>query len=257
MEKAIVPTVAGNSPTFIFDLDGTLLDTLADLAAATNHALAAYGLPQRSVAEVRQMVGNGVRRLMLRAVHEPLSPDGGLTWVEHPVTSLPDGTLHPRFADIFAEFKRYYVGHCRTATALYPGVAELLAELRRRGCRMAVVSNKLQAGVTELRDAYLAEWVDIAIGEREGIARKPDPAMVLAAMAALGSQPCGTFYVGDSDVDILTAQRAGIPCVSVLWGFRDKPFLLRHGATHFAARPADILALLDEWPAEPTDSAAE
>lgn len=232
-------------PAFIFDLDGTLLDTLADLAAATNHALAANGLPQRTLSEVRQMVGNGVRRLMLRAVHEPLSPDGGKTWVEHPVLSLPDGSLHPLFDAVFAEFKRYYVAHCCDCTRLYPGIASMLDALRRRGCRLAVVSNKLQTGVTELRDAYFSEWMDVAIGEREGVARKPDPAMLHAAMQALGAEASDTFYVGDSEVDILTARNAGIPCVSVLWGFRDRDFLLRHGATSLAEVPDDVIAFLD------------
>lgn len=233
------------TPTFIFDLDGTLLDTLADLAAATNHALTTYGLPQRTLSEVRQMVGNGVRRLMLRAVHEPLSPDGGKTWVEDPVTANADGSLHPRFDEILAEFKRYYVAHCRDNTRLYPGITTLLTGLQRRGCRLAVVSNKLQAGVTELRNTYFPEWIDVAIGEREGIARKPDPAMLYVAIEALGAEKSSVHYVGDSDVDILTARRAGVPCISVLWGFRDRPFLERHGATCLAETPADILALLD------------
>ena len=232
-------------PTFIFDLDGTILDTLADLASATNHALDAYGLPPRSLAEVRQMVGNGVRRLMLRAVHEPLSPDGGRTWVEEPVTAYADGTLHPQFEEILTAFKSYYVTHCRENTRLYPGIATLLTGLQRRGCRLAVVSNKLQAGVTALRNTYFAEWMEVAIGEREGIARKPDPAMLYAAMEELGAEKTSTYYVGDSDVDILTAHRAGVPCISVLWGFRDRPFLERHGATCLVEAPADILALLD------------
>lgn len=215
--------------TIIFDLDGTLLNTLEDLADAVNHALRTYGLPTHSYEAVRMMVGNGVRLLVARAV---------------------GSEEHPQFEDIFACFRAYYVEHCQVKTRLYDGVRPLLGELRRRGCRVAIVSNKLQAGVTALQHAYFEGLVDVAIGEQEGIRRKPAPDMVDAALRALCREGesiddvrARAIYVGDSDVDVLTARNAGMACISVLWGFRDEDFLRQHGATLFAARPEDILAL--------------
>lgn len=213
----------------IFDLDGTLLNTLEDLADAVNYALRQYNLPTHDLPAVRMMVGNGVRRLMERAV----------------------GDADVCFDDIFACFKAYYVDHCQVKTRLYDGIALLLRTLHEQGHRLAIVSNKLQAGVDALNEVYFKGLVDVAIGEREGISRKPAPDMVNAALQAL----CGdgesiddlrarTIYVGDSDVDILTAEAAAIPCVSVLWGFRDEEFLRAHGATLLAREPQDILAFL-------------
>ena len=214
--------------TIIWDLDGTLLDTLQDLYLAVNHALRTYQLPERTLDEVRQFVGNGVRNLMKRAVK--------------------GGEEHPQFEDIFAEFKSYYVVHCQENTGLYPGIAEALRMLKQKGVRMAVVSNKLQAGVDELYKAYFHDCVEVAIGERPGIPRKPQPDMVNLAISELGLDKAqeGIVYVGDSDVDILTAKNSNLPCISVLWGFRDRDFLLQHGATQFAQQPADILRLIEE-----------
>lgn len=213
--------------TVIFDLDGTLLNTLEDLADAVNHALRQYNLPTHSYDTVRMMVGNGVRKLVSRAV---------------------GSEAHPQFEDIFACFRAYYVSHCQVKTRLYDGVAELLYLLRARGCRLAIVSNKLQAGVTELQRVYFDGLIDVAVGEREDVPRKPDPAMVDTALrelygpdADLEAVKGECIYVGDSDVDILTARRAGMPCVSVLWGFRDEDFLRQHGATLFAREPQDVL----------------
>lgn len=214
--------------TYIFDLDGTLLNTLEDLADAVNHALRQYGLPTHSYDAVRMMVGNGVRLLVSRAV---------------------GSEQHPQFEDIFACFRTYYVSHCQEKTRLYDGIRELLLILRARECRLAIVSNKLQAGVTELQHIYFDGLIDVAIGEREGIARKPAPDMVEAALRELcreGETPddirASAIYIGDSDVDILTAKNAGLPCISVLWGFRDEAFLRQHGATLFAHEPKDILS---------------
>lgn len=216
--------------TVIFDLDGTLLNTLEDLADAVNYALRQYHLPTHSYDTIRMMVGNGVRRLVSRAV---------------------GSEEHPQFEDIFACFRAYYVSHCQVKTRLYDGVAELLYILRARGCRLAIVSNKLQAGVTELQRAYFADLIDVAIGEREDVPRKPDPAMVDTALRELYGSDADLeavkgecIYVGDSDVDILTARNAGMPCISVLWGFRDEDFLRAHGATLTAREPKDVLAFL-------------
>lgn len=232
--------------TLIFDLDGTLIDSLADLAAATNYTLAHYGLPARTLSEVRQMVGNGVRQLLLRAVHEPLSPDGGTTWREHPVCSLPDGTLHPEFEAMLQTFRAYYDAHCKDATRPYDGIAPLLERLAAEGVKLAVVSNKPQGAVEILRQDYFRQWIKVAVGEREGLPRKPDPALLRVAMEELGSSAARTLYVGDSDVDIQTAANAGLPCISVLWGFRDEAFLRANGATHFAAKPGDIPRVMEE-----------
>lgn len=216
--------------TIIFDLDGTLLYTLEDLADAVNHALLEYGLPTHSYEAIRMMVGNGVRKLVIRAV---------------------GSETHPQFEEIFACFRAYYVGHCQVKTRLYDGLAEVLEQLRREGYRMAIVSNKLQAGVTELQRVYFEGLIDVAIGEREGISRKPAPDMVNAALRELCREGesiddvrADAVYVGDSDVDILTAHNAGMPCISVLWGFRDEDFLRQHGATLLAREPKDMLALL-------------
>lgn len=241
-----------SAKTFIFDLDGTLLNTLEDLADAVNHALRAYQLPTHSYEAVRLMVGNGVRNLVLRGAGlqrlDDSKPDA-VTWMEVDAADAPINEA--RFEELFACFKAYYVGHCQVKTRLYDGVAELLSSLRERGCRLAIVSNKLQAGVTELQRAYFADLIDVAIGERDDVPRKPAPGMVETALrelygpdADLDAVKDECIYVGDSDVDILTARNAGMPCISVLWGFRDEDFLRAHGATLTAREPKDVLAFL-------------
>lgn len=214
--------------TIIWDLDGTLMDTLQDLYEAVNHALGEYGMPLRTKDEVRKFLGNGMRRLMM--------------------LSIPDGDKNPKFDDVSKAFKTYYVAHCQDNTCLYPGISETLLELKRRGVRMAVVSNKMQAGVTELYNAWFRDTMDVAIGERPEVKRKPAPDMVLTAMKELGIDttaadydPSDIVYIGDSEVDILTAKNSGLPCISVLWGFRDKDFLLESGATTMIERPQDLL----------------
>lgn len=204
----------------IWDLDGTLMDTLQDLYLATNHALRTYGMPERTLDEVRRFVGNGVRRLIQLAV--------------------PQGEENPLFEDVFKEFKAYYVVHCQDNTDLYDGIADTLKALKQQGKKMAVVSNKLQKGVDELYRDYLSTTIDVAIGERPGMQRKPAPDMVDLALQELGVTKDEAVYIGDSDVDIMTARNAGLPCISVLWGFRDKDFLIQHGATTFAEKPGRI-----------------
>lgn len=239
--------------TIIFDLDGTLLNTLEDLADAVNHALRTYQLPTHSYEAVRLMVGNGVRNLVLRATGlyrlDSARPEA-LEWVE---VAPADAPVTPeQFEQVFACFKTYYVAHCRLKTRLYEGIAPLLTELRERGCRLAIVSNKLQAGVTELQRAYFEGLIDVAIGERDDVPRKPAPGMVETALrelygpdADLGAVRAECIYVGDSDVDILTARNAGMTCVSVLWGFRDEAFLRAHGAALLAQEPKDVLKFLN------------
>ncbi|MDD6976983.1 MAG: HAD-IIIA family hydrolase [Prevotellaceae bacterium] len=207
--------------TFIFDLDGTLLNTLNDLAASTNHALLTNGMAERSIDEVRQFVGNGVRLLIERAV-EP-------------------GTDKATIDRVFADFKTHYMHHSLDTTRPYDGVMDMLHELRHRGIRIAVVSNKLYAATRELCHHFFADTVEVAIGEKEGIRRKPSPDTVIEAMLELGVDKTDAVYVGDSDVDIATAKNCGIPCISVLWGFRDKDFLIEHGAQTFVNHPSELL----------------
>jgi phosphoglycolate phosphatase len=210
---------------YIFDLDGTLLDTLTDLAASTNYALREHGMPEHSVDDVRRFVGNGVRKLMERAV--------------------PDGADNPLFDEAFATFRQHYMEHALDTTRPYDGVPEMLATLKSRGCRIAVVSNKMMAATQELCQHFFPDTVEVAIGEHEaeGIRKKPAPDTVYAALSALGVTKDHAVYVGDSDVDIATARHAGLPCISVLWGFRDRDFLLQHGATTLVTIPRELCEL--------------
>ncbi|MBP1530503.1 MAG: HAD family hydrolase [Bacteroidaceae bacterium] len=207
----------------IFDLDGTLTYTLQDLCNSTNHALRQMGWPERSLAEVRQMVGNGVRTLIRRAV--------------------PQGVSEADFEFCFAHFRQHYLLHCQDNTSLYPGVDEMLQAVHRRGLRTAIVSNKLQAGVDELYETYFRGVIDVAIGQREGVPLKPAPDMVELALSQLGANKDETVYVGDSEVDVQTARNAGLRCISCLWGFRDREQLEEVGATQFICHPSQLLPL--------------
>lgn len=210
--------------TVIFDMDGTLLDTLEDLADAVNYALRAMGMPERSIEEVRSFVGNGVRRLM--------------------ELSVPDGFLNPAFEDAYVKFKEYYALHCNDKTRAYEGVVGLLRDLKEEGYALAIVSNKLDAAVKELSEVYFDGIVKVAIGEKEGVAKKPAPDTVYAALEELGMPAESAVYVGDSDVDVMTAKNSHLPCISVLWGFRDEAFLREHGATLFARTPDEVKKFL-------------
>ena len=208
---------------YIFDLDGTLLDTLGDLAAATNYALRQHEMPEHSIDDVRRFVGNGVRKLMERAI--------------------PNGAHNPDFEATFATFRQYYMQHSLDTTQPYEGISETLAALKARGCRLAVVSNKMMAATQELCQHFFPDTIEVAIGENEaaGIRKKPAPDTVYAALDALGVGKGNAVYVGDSDVDIQTAANAGLPCISVLWGFRDKAFLTENGAKTFISTPSELL----------------
>lgn len=208
--------------TFIFDLDGTLLDTLDDLTAATNFALRTHHMPEHPREDIRRFVGNGVRLLMERAV--------------------PDGARNPQFDAAFQTFRQYYLKHSLDTTRPYDGITETLTELKRRGCRMAVVSNKFMTATQELVSHFFP-MIPVAIGEHEaeGIRKKPAPDTVIEAFRQLGGGRERAAYVGDSDVDVMTARNSGLPCISVLWGFRDRQFLEAHGATTFISRPEELL----------------
>ena len=209
--------------TYIFDLDGTLLDTLADLAAAVNYALRQHGMPEHTIDDVRRFVGNGVRKLMERAI--------------------PDGEKNPDFEATFATFREYYMHHSLDTTRPYPGIIETLEALKAKGCRLAVVSNKMMAATKELCQHFFADTIEVAIGENEaaGIRKKPAPDTVFEALRKLGEEKDSAVYVGDSDVDLETANNSGLPCISVLWGFRDRDFLIQHGAKTFISAPSELL----------------
>ena len=206
--------------TYIFDLDGTLLSTLADLAASTNYALRTHHMPERSLDEVRRFVGNGVKKLMERAI--------------------PDGLNNPLFEETFATFRQHYMQHNLDTTQPYPGIMQMLEQLKAEGKNIAVVSNKFYAATRELCRHFFGDLVPVAIGEREDIRKKPAPDTVIEALRELGVDKEGAVYIGDSDVDIMTAKNSGMPCVSVLWGFRDKEFLLEHGATTLISKPEEM-----------------
>ena len=209
--------------TYIFDLDGTLLDTLGDLAASVNYALRTHGMPEHTIDDVRRFVGNGVRKLMERVV--------------------PDGTVNPLFDEAFATFRQHYMEHSLDTTRPYDGVPEMLATLKAKGFHLAVVSNKMMAATQELCRHFFPDTIEVAIGENEaeGIRKKPAPDTVIAALRQLGVGQEGAVYVGDSDVDIETARNSGLPCISVLWGFRDRDFLLQHGAKTLISAPSELL----------------
>ena len=209
--------------TYVFDLDGTLLDTLGDLAASTNYALRTHGMPEHSLDDVRRFVGNGVRVLMERAV--------------------PQGAENPQFEAAFQTFRTHYMQHSLDTTKPYDGILETLEALKAEGCRLAVVSNKMMAATQELCRHFFRDTIEVAIGEHEaqGIRKKPAPDTVNEAFRQLGVGKERAVYVGDSDVDIMTARNSGLPCISVLWGFRDRDFLIQHGAETFISAPSELL----------------
>lgn len=212
--------------TVIFDMDGTVLNTLDDLAASTNFALENNFLPSRTTDEVRSFVGNGIRKLIERAV--------------------PQGTETEKIDSVFADFKSHYADHCAEKTAPYDGICDLISALKKNGVKTAVVSNKADFAVQSLCKTYFDGVFDYAVGEKEGVRTKPCPDSVLETVRALDSDMGATVYVGDSEVDIQTAKNACIPCVSVDWGFKDKSFLTEHGAAVIAEDTDELLCILSK-----------
>lgn len=206
----------------IFDLDGTLLNTLDDLADSTNYALSKFGYPTRTIEEVRQFVGNGVAKLIERAI--------------------PEGKNNPNFEKCLSIFKENYAQNMYNKTAPYNGIIEMLSNLKSKGIKIAVVSNKFDLAVKELCKKYFEGFIDFAAGENEaqGIKKKPAPGTVLSVLNEFNFAPEDAVYVGDSDVDIMTAKNSKMPCISVTWGFRDKKFLLENGATILINAPSEI-----------------
>lgn len=217
----------GKYKAVIFDLDGTLLDTLEDLTDSVNAALNPYGCPTKNIEQIRSYVGNGIRNLIIRCVE--------------------GGENHPDFEKIFHAFRIHYKANCRNKTKPYSGVMRMLGILKENNIKLAIVSNKADFAVKELNEYYFKEFHMAAIGEREGIARKPSPDTVCEAMRELGVTADQTVYVGDSEVDIKTAANAQIPCISVLWGFRSREILTEHNARYFAETADDVLKLLENF----------
>ena len=213
-----------NIKAVIWDLDGTLLDTLGDLAASTNAALQKNGLPQRTVDEVRGFVGNGIGKLIERAV---------------PADCPPEETKR-----VLEDFVAHYAQHSRDTTRPYDGVLPMLDALIAQGVKLGIVSNKIDFAVRELSAAYFGERMQVAVGDDSSRLRKPAPYSVLEAMRRLGVTREETVYVGDSDVDVLTARNAGVTCCAVSWGFRSEESLRAVGAEHIAATPEELLATL-------------
>ena len=210
--------------TAIFDLDGTLLNTLQDLRTAVNLALYHYGWKPRTPEEIRRFVGNGVRILMQR--------------------SVPGHQDNPLFEDALQRFKEEYAVHQFDTTSPYPGIPEALQELSVRGVQLAIVSIKVDFAVKDLNARFFG--LDIACGDKEGQQRKPAPDVVFAAMEELGADPGSTVYVGDSEVDIQTAANADLPCLSVEWGFRTVEELTQAGAQRIVPTPEELVKIICE-----------
>lgn len=206
----------------VFDMDGTILDTLDDLTDTLNMSLAEVGMPVRTKDEVRSFVGNGVGKLLERAV--------------------PKGTSDEKSAELAEAFRKNYAVHCADKTKPYDGVPEAIAALRAAGMKTAVVSNKVDFAVQALAEDYFAGLFDIAVGEREGVRRKPAPDSVNEILRALDVPREAAVYVGDSDVDADTARNAGVDFVGVGWGFRPREVLAAHGAEIIVDSAAQLLA---------------
>ena len=208
----------------IFDMDGTILYTLEDLKNTTNYALNEHGFPERTLEEVRRFVGNGIHKLIERAV--------------------PEGTSDADIEAVFTTCEIYYKDHCMDTTRPYAGINDLLTKLRAKGYMTAVVSNKVDFAVQDLVKDFFIGQFDIAIGEREGVRKKPAPDSVYEVLKEFHLGKDEVIYIGDSDVDYATARNAGVDCILVEWGFRDRAFLESLGATVFAKKPEDILKIV-------------
>lgn len=245
---------------YIFDLDGTLLDTLADLREADNYALEKHGLPVLSLVKVREYIGSGIRNLMLKSVYGPgfvskfgdvkdfsgsvITGDGCHAYAEAGgrIYSFPVDA--DEFEELLEEFRGYYNEHVNVHTVPYEGMTGLLRELHAAGRGIGVVSNKYDSAVKELCGAHFGETVHIAIGQRKGIAKKPDPASVFEMMELMGAKKENTVYIGDSEVDIRTAENAGLDCVICSWGFRDRSVLEKAGAEVIADNIDELRGIL-------------
>jgi phosphoglycolate phosphatase len=210
--------------TVIFDMDGTLLNTLDDLKDSLNYALNQMGFPTRTLDEVRQFVGNGARLLIERAV--------------------PAGTAKEPLDTCLEIYAKHYATNNQNKTKPYDGIIDLLKELKDKEYKLAIVSNKFDSSVKALCKEHYDEYIKVAIGESQHVARKPAPDSVFTAMKELGSKVEETIYIGDSDVDVHTAHNAGLKCVGVTWGFRDREILHNAGADYIIDKPMELLKIL-------------
>lgn len=208
----------------IFDMDGTILYTLEDLRNSVNHALEMHGLPLRSNEEIRRAVGNGIRRLVEKSVPQGLDPE--------------------LLEQVFSDFRKYYTVHCQDLTRPYEGITDLIRKLKAAGIRCAVVSNKPDDAVQKLNARYFDGLLDAGAGERENVRRKPAPDMVNAVLAGLCMDRNDAVYVGDTEVDLMTARNAGMDCISVLWGFRTEEELAESGAVRMVKSVKELEDML-------------
>lgn len=218
--------MSGKYNTVIFDLDGTLMDTLEDLANAVNEILRRNGYPVKTVGEVRRIVGNGLKQTL--------------------TLCLPEGTDKAVIEKLLPEFAAYYQDHCQIKTKPYEGIEDTLRELSARGYKLAIVSNKRDEAVKTLNKEWFEKYVKVAIGENEsaGIRKKPAPDTVYQAIRELGGEKELAVYVGDSEVDKMTADNARLPCISVDWGFRDREELEKLKPAYLISRPGELLEIL-------------
>lgn len=216
-----------NIDTIIFDLDGTILDTLEDLKDSVNYALSENGLAERTLEEIRSFVGNGIRNLIER--------------------SVPEGNAAEVTDKVFDMFKGYYKNHCKIKTKPYEGISEMLKELSECGYKMTIVSNKADNAVQELLKEFFYPAIETAYGERAGIPRKPEPEIVRLAMKEIGADPARTVYIGDSEVDFKTAEKANLGLIMVSWGFRDRQLLASLGAEHIADTTEELVEIIKKF----------
>lgn len=209
----------------IFDLDGTILNTLPDLTESVNYALNKYNFPIRTIDEVRSFVGNGVGLLIKR--------------------SLPTGTDEKICQECLDEFKSYYENHYAVKTVPYESICDVLSQIRNKGIKIGVVSNKFDSAVQDLCKIYFDGLIDVSVGEKDGVPRKPSPDSCEYVINALGQPKNEILYIGDSEVDILTAKNAGLQSISVSWGFKSKEFLFENGASKIIDNPNQILNILE------------
>ena len=208
----------------LFDLDGTVMDTIEDLNDAVNFTLREFGLPEITRTETMRYVGNGARRLMEQ--------------------SVPAGTDPVLFETILGYYVNYYQEHCMVKTGPYPGIPALLEQLHAAGLRQVIISNKPDAATKEIAERFFPGIMESVVGEREGLRRKPWPDMVFAAIETLGLTGEECVLIGDSEVDITTAKNAGVDCISVLWGFREEVLLRNAGAKTLVRTPEELAGIL-------------
>jgi phosphoglycolate phosphatase len=210
--------------TILFDLDGTLLDTIEDITDSVNYVLALYNFPSRSIAEIRRFVGGSAAHLI--------------------ELSIPDGLNNPQFEKCLAAFRQHYLRNMQNKTGVYKGIPQLLGQLAKLNYKMAIVSNKFDNAAKELTEVYFGDYIKVALGESENISKKPAPDIVFKALEALGSIADKTIYVGDTEVDVKTAKNAGVVIIGVTWGFRDREVLEQEEADYIIDSPQELLKIL-------------